>query len=265
MTSPTLSAEPLPSRGSCGATAGRWLSGSLAFVWLFTGLAVLHPAYRRLGEAYLAPLGLPAWLMYAACAAEVVLGLRVALGRADTWVSTVQALLIAGFTGILSASQPGLWLHPLGVLTKNLALLTLVGAAWLFPRKGGSVRAVRLLRGGMALFWLADGLLAQVRHFGPTAAEGPAQAAWAFGSGEVVLGLATLTLRGPVLRALLAVYAAALVGLTLLATAHDGLLWVHPFGPLTKNVPVLAGTLVLLRCGTSPDRRPTIPSERKAS
>jgi hypothetical protein len=226
----------------------RWLCAALAFVWLFTGLAVLHSAYRQLGESYLAPLGLPAWLMYVACALEVVLGLRVAVGRASTPVSALQALLIAGFTAILSASQPGLWLHPLGVLTKNLALLVLIGTAWLLQREGWSRRAVWLLRGGMALFWLADGLLAQGVYFVHGAVTGSATAAWVLGIGEIGLGAAVLFLRGTVLRVLLACYVAALLGLTVLATAADRLLWLHPFGPLTKNVPVLVGTLVLMRC-----------------
>ena len=47
------------------------LRAAVAFVWLATGLAVLHPSYRDLGRHYLAPLGLPDAVMYAACAAEV--------------------------------------------------------------------------------------------------------------------------------------------------------------------------------------------------
>jgi hypothetical protein len=32
-----------------------------------------------------------------------------------------------------------------------------------------------------------------------------------------------------------------------LVALHEPMLWVHPFGPLTKNVPILAGTWLVLR------------------
>src|SRR5262249_55493786 len=48
----------------------RWLSWGVAFVWLATGLLVLHPRYREIGHDYLSRLGLPDWLMYATCAGE---------------------------------------------------------------------------------------------------------------------------------------------------------------------------------------------------
>ena len=38
----------------------------------------------------------------------------------------------------------------------------------------------------------------------------------------------------------------ALVAALLLGSFQESLLWVHPFGPLTKNVPWLLGTLVVL-------------------
>jgi hypothetical protein len=47
-----------------------------------------------------------------------------------------------------------------------------------------------------------------------------------------------------------AAYAAALVlmaAMTLLATAIEPAWWLHPFGPLTKNLPIAAILVVLLR------------------
>ena len=38
----------------------------------------------------------------------------------------------------------------------------------------------------------------------------------------------------------------ALIGATLLGSFQEPLLWVHPFGPLTKNVSWLLGTVALL-------------------
>src|SRR5690349_18829885 len=118
-----------------GAPAVRWeeraLCGGAGFVWLVTGLGVLHPYYREVGNAYLARLGLPDGLMYATCAGEVLLGLRVALGRATTAVTALQVVVIAGFTAILAILDPPLLVHPDGVLTKNLPLLATIGTAWL--------------------------------------------------------------------------------------------------------------------------------------
>src|SRR5262245_42135805 len=113
---------------------GRWLRWSVAFVWLATGVAVLHPYYRQIGRGYLAPLGLPDAVMVATCAAEVLLGLRVALGKATAGVSALQAVLILGFTSILAWLDPWLLVHPFGVLTKNLPLLAVIGTAWLVER-----------------------------------------------------------------------------------------------------------------------------------
>jgi hypothetical protein len=52
-----------PKEAIMGAAAERWeeraLCGGAAFVWLTTGLAILHPYYREVGHHYLARLGLP--------------------------------------------------------------------------------------------------------------------------------------------------------------------------------------------------------------
>src|SRR5438132_939039 len=99
---------------------------SIAFVWLFTGLAVFHPYYREVGRHQLDSLGLPEWMMYAACALEVVLGLRVLLGPPRLWLTAGQLVLMAGFTVILGVTEPALLVHPFGVLSKNVPLATLI-------------------------------------------------------------------------------------------------------------------------------------------
>jgi hypothetical protein len=244
-----------------GAAAERWeeraLCGGAAFVWLATGLSALHPYYREVGHAYLARLGLPDGLMYATCAAEVLLGLRVALGRATTAVTAVQAALIVGFTVILAVLDPPLLVHPDGVLTKNLPLLATVGTAWLLRREGWTPRAAWLLRGGMAIIWITEGLFPKVLF----------QAGWevalvkrsglvfgdsvlflrVMGACEALSGVAALLLRGRPLRWLLGAQLAALLVLPLLVGWQEPELWVHPFGPLTKNVPILVGTALLWR------------------
>src|SRR5262245_27549085 len=122
----------------------RWLCASVAFVWLATGLLVLHPEYRRIGSEHLAPLGLPDWVMVATCAGEILLGLRVALGRPSTWITALQFALVLGFSAILAVAAPLLLVSPFGELTKNLPLLAVLGTAWLVHREGWTPRAIWL-------------------------------------------------------------------------------------------------------------------------
>ena len=67
------------------------------------------------------------------------------------------------------------------------------------------------------------------------------------GLAEAMSGILVLTWRGLPLRLLLACQLAALVALPILVSWHHPEFWAHPFGGLTKNVPILAGTWVLLR------------------
>jgi uncharacterized membrane protein YphA (DoxX/SURF4 family) len=237
----------------------RLLRCSVAFVWLFTGLAVVFPYYRDEGHKYLDRLGLPDWLMYLTCAAEVLLGLRVALGPASTWVTLVQVVLVLGFTTILACLDPLLLAHPFGILTKNIPLLSAVGTAWLLEREGWTSRARWLLRVGMAIIWITEGIFPKlffqqsverqlVEASGLVPAD-PAGFLIGLGTLETCSGLLALLLRGRLLRWLLACQLFGLVVLPVLASLPDLRVWVHPFGPLTKNVPIIAGTyLVMLRC-----------------
>src|SRR5436309_11444585 len=95
----------------------RLLRAGVAFIWLATGLLVLHPYYREVGEQYLAPLGLPANVMIVTCAAEVFLGLGVLFAPLPVWLAGVQVALIAGFTVILAWLDPAMLAHPFGLLS----------------------------------------------------------------------------------------------------------------------------------------------------
>jgi hypothetical protein len=237
-------------------TAGRILRYAIAFVWLATGMGVLHPYYRRIGEEALAPLGLPAWVMVATCLGEIALGLRVALVRSETWLTALQIAAIAAFTAILSVTQPGLWLQPLGVLSKNLPLLAILAAAWMIERRGWDHRGEWILRFGLAAAWIADGLAAQTLY-GDTKAdmselhrfihEQRPTVVRAVGAIAAASGLGLVILRGESLRVLLVCQLMVLIAVPIGATFLDPLLWFHPFGPLTKNVPLIAATWVLLR------------------
>lgn len=235
---------------------------SVAFVWLATAVLVVHPHYREVGGAYLDRLGLPHWLMWGTCAGELVLGVVVALAR-PTWLwFTAQAAPIAAFTVILAALEPALLAHPYGVLSKNLPLLGALATATLAAREGFSSRVLWLLRVSMALPWLTEGLfpkllfvqeaeLEVVRESGLVPMD-PTAFLHLLGVAQIASAVAALVLRGRALVLLLCAQVAALLVLPILVAQHDPLLWVHPFLPLLKNVPMLVGTVVVARrCSTS--------------
>jgi hypothetical protein len=235
----------------------RWLRWSVAFVWLATGLSVLHPYYREVGHDYLARLGLPDWIMFATCVAEVLLGLRVALGGAATWLTLLQVAMILTFSTILACLEPLLLAHPYGVLTKNLPLLAVIGTCWLLEREGWTRRAYWLLRVGVAVIWITEGLFPKILFQQPleqqvVAASGlvrtdPATFLTVLGAAETLAGVLVLLLPGRPLRWLLVCQLAALFVLPVLVSLRELTLWVHPFGPLIKNVPIIVATAVLLR------------------
>jgi hypothetical protein len=195
--------------------------------------------------------------MVATCAVEVLLGLRVLLGPMAGWLALLQSAMIVAFTIILGVVEPPLLVHPLGVLTKNLPLLALVGCLWLLDREGWSRRAVWLLRAGMATVWLTEGLLPNLLFpsvmqqeilagFGLQLSD-PVTALRVLGVLQILSFVLALVLWGWPLRVLLVLQALGLVAVCVVVTRHDPRLWLHPFGPLTKNVPILSGTLILAR------------------
>jgi len=140
----------------------RLLRWAVACVWLATGLLVVAPEYRRIGIGYLDRLHLPVWVMYATCPAEIAIGLRVALGQSATWLTLLQIGMIVTFTLILAVLEPMLLVSPFGFLTKNLPLLAVIGTTWLLEREGWTPRTMWLLRGGIGIIWITEGLLPKV-------------------------------------------------------------------------------------------------------
>ena len=235
----------------------RLLRWAVAFVWLATGLLVVTPFYRQVGLEYLDRLGLPAWIMYATCLAEVVLGLRVALGKSATWLTVLQISMILTFSGILAVLQPILLVSPFGYLTKNIPLIAMIVTAWLLEREGWTRRAMWILRAGVGVIWLTEGLLPKilfqqteelrlVDEQGITFVD-PGEFLFWLGLAQALSGLLALTLQGRLLRCVLACQLFALVALPLLVSWHHPEYWAHPFGGLTKGMAICAGTWVLLR------------------
>lgn len=236
-----------------------WLKAGTASLWLTTALGVLHPYYRSVGHDWLSRLGLPDALMWATCAGELGLGLIILALPPRWWLMAAQVGGVTVFTAILAVLEPSLLVHPFGMLSKNYPFIALVISTWLVAREGWTPRALGILRFGMALIWITEGLfpkllfpqameLAVVANSGLVPMSAPAFLSF-LGFAQLASGVLALVLRGRWLRWLLVAQVAALVVLPALVSWQDPMLWFHPFGPMTKNVPILFGTLgVLRRC-----------------
>lgn len=240
----------------------RVLQASLAFVWFATGALVLHPMYRAFGEAALDKLGLPPLLMWLTCAAEVALALVLLLAPPRALFAWAQIAAVATFSLILALSQPMLLASPWGMLTKNLPFVAVAWTTMRLATEGWSPRVERVLAWGCAIVWLTEGVVPKLLLQQPDELAVVAASGMSFGRPDVllrVLGAAqavsfALALWAPKpLRAwVLAAQAFGLVVLPLWVGSLAPWLVVHPFGPLTKNVPLLAGTVMLWRrCSTS--------------
>lgn len=237
----------------------RFLAWGAASIWFTTALGVLHPFYREVGSAFLGRLGLPDWLMWATCAGELVLAVCIVALPPKTWLFVAQAGGVTVFTLILAGLEPMLLVHPFGVLTKNLPFLCLVTTTWLVSREGWTARATWLLRGGMAIIWVTEGLFPkilfqQALEVAVVANSGlvpmaPETFLTLLGVAQLGSGVLAVVLRGRLLLALVGAQALALLILPALVSWQDPTLWVHPFGPMTKNLPILCGTLMVIhRC-----------------
>ncbi len=237
-------------RASC------WLRCSVAAVWFATGVLVVHPHYRKVGADYLAMSGLPEWLMYLACAIEVVLAVIIVRSAANGLLTLLQIVAICGFTTVLALADPMLLVHPFGMLTKNIPMLSCIAVAWSLHRSGWTARNLQVLRMGMAIIWITEGLFPKILFQQPMELEVVANSGLVpmdpglflvgMGAAQIVAGVAAMLLRGRVLSILLCLQLGALLVLPVLVAPDDASTWVHPFGPATKNIPIVAGTLVVL-------------------
>ena len=235
----------------------RLLRSSVGLVWLVTASTCVHPYYRSVGTAYLARLGLgPAW-MFLACAAEMVLALRILAKPFGRALAILQIGAVAAFTALLAYVEPILLASPFGFLSKNLPFALVVWAAMRMARGDGAPAVHATLRAAAALPWLTEGLFPKLLFQQQVELAMAPAAGLTFASPHVlvatlgVLQLASfvlaIVLRGAPLRALLLGQAAALVVLPAVVGAIAPTLWVHPFGPFSKNLPILAATWIVAR------------------
>jgi uncharacterized protein YbjT (DUF2867 family) len=107
----------------------RW---ALALIWLVSGALGLLPGSIAYGSAALAGVGVPASiapvLLYAADAADLVIGAALLARWRVRLVGALSLGLALVYTASLTLLLPGLWADPLGPLLKNLAVLAATAA-----------------------------------------------------------------------------------------------------------------------------------------
>lgn len=96
--------------------ASIWLITPAVSLWRWElSLSLLHKSGFH---AEVSPI-----LLVSSCAFEVLLAISLLTGRLVRWTGAVQIALMVFYTGVLSITQPELWLDPLGSLSKNLPLI----------------------------------------------------------------------------------------------------------------------------------------------
>ncbi len=235
----------------------RW---GVAFLWLVTGGLVAHPDYRAIGVEYLDRLGLPPACMWLACAFEVGLGVRLLLRPAGAALTWLQVGIVVGFTAVLVPLEPALLGSPFGVLTKNVPVIACIVAAHLLARDGWTTRVEHWLRAGLGTVWITEGLVPKIlwqQEAELRIVEATGLAPFdvptfliVLGVAQIVSGLIVLFGRGRLFSLTLGVQLFALVFLPVAVGWVEPGFWVHPFGPLTKNVPILVGTATLFLWST---------------
>lgn len=128
---PRLFVQPAYARAVGIQARMRWLLPilrvSIAMVWVITGIVSLGVYPVQASYALLARTGTPEMLMplflYGAAALDIALGILTLLPRRSRWLWVAQAVLVLGYTIIISWKIPEFWLHPYGPILKNLPFL----------------------------------------------------------------------------------------------------------------------------------------------
>jgi hypothetical protein len=114
------------------------LRTAVALVWIVTGIVSLglYPVGDSL--ALLARVGLHGsaalGAVYIAAVLDLALGVATLVLRRRRWLYALQALVILGYTAIITIRLPEYWLHPYGPVLKNLPLLA---ALWMLHALDG--------------------------------------------------------------------------------------------------------------------------------
>ncbi|MBV9890423.1 MAG: SDR family oxidoreductase, partial [Rhizobacter sp.] len=106
------------------------LRGSLAVVWIATGVVSLWVYPVAASDALLARAGVPAPVqplaLWAAALLDLVLGVATLALRRRRLLWWAQIALIGAYTALITVRLPEFWAHPYGPLLKNLPMLAIL-------------------------------------------------------------------------------------------------------------------------------------------
>ncbi len=108
---------------------------AISFIWLWSGITSLiswdesYNLMQEIGAGHSASIV----FIYLGCIADIVLGISIFWKKKRRLVLIAQMLFILVYTIILTLLAPHYWLHPFGVLSKNIPLIAL--SYYLYQRK----------------------------------------------------------------------------------------------------------------------------------
>jgi hypothetical protein len=105
------------------------ITAILVLLWLtsaWLGLFHGHDAAEEIGTSLGLESNLVVPLQIGASLADIAIAALVLMDRKARWSTGVQLLFVLGYTIVISAAAPQLWLDPLGPLLKNLPILMLI-------------------------------------------------------------------------------------------------------------------------------------------
>jgi len=100
---------------------------SIVFIWIWSGVSSLvnsEESFRLMHEIGANEI-ISALAIYAGSAADIILGIGVIGKKYRKQILLLQMMLVLVYTIILSVFAPHYWLHPFGILSKNIPLLAL--------------------------------------------------------------------------------------------------------------------------------------------
>jgi uncharacterized protein YbjT (DUF2867 family) len=111
------------------------LRGSIALMWIVSGLVSFGLYPVAMSEALLARAGVPVALMpialYGAAALDVALGVLTLAwrGRKRRLLWLAQIAIVLAYTAVITVKLPEFWLHPYGPVLKNIPVLAIIALA----------------------------------------------------------------------------------------------------------------------------------------